>query len=338
MARKIIEVLSEPLTIEGHLVDVGASIGIAVYPQHGDDANTLLRRADVAMYSAKRASNGFEIYDQRHDRNTPARLSLLGELRHAVEHGHLTLLYQPKVDLTGTGGNAAEALVRWNHPERGLIPPDKFIPFAEQTGYIKVITRKILEEAFRQLSVWRAHSIVLRLSVNVSAHDLHSPDFPRCVAEMLKMHEAEPDWMCLELTESAVMDDPVHAFEVLARLRAMGIRLSIDDFGTGYSSLAYLKRLPVDELKIDKSFVMGLAHDHDDAAIVRATIDLAHHMGLVVTAEGVEHASVLKALRQLGCDMAQGYYISPPLPAGELERWIGQAATPCGDERTIALH
>ena len=338
MAHKINEVLSEPLTIDGHLVDVGASIGVAVYPEHGDDANTLMRRADVAMYSAKRASSGFEIYDPRHDENTPARLSLLGELRHAVEHGHLTLVYQPKIDLTGTGGNAAEALVRWNHPERGLIPPDKFIPFAEQTGYIKVVTRKILDEAFRQLTEWRTRGIVLRVSVNISAHDLHSPDFPRYVAELAKVHMAEPDWICLELTESAVMDDPVHAFQVLERLRAMGIRLSIDDFGTGYSSLAYLKRLPVNELKIDKSFVMGLTRDRDDAAIVRATIDLAHHMGLVVTAEGVEHASVLKALCHLGCDMAQGYYISRPLPADELGRWIGQATTPRGDARTIALH
>jgi len=338
VAQRIIEILSEPLTIDGHLVDVGASIGIAVYPEHGTDANTLMRHADVAMYCAKRGSAGFVIYDPRFDRNTPGRLSLLGELRHAVEHGDLSLFYQPKLDLTGKGAKAAEALVRWNHAERGLISPGKFIPFAEQTGYIKAITRKVLDEAFQQMTAWRARGISLSVSVNISAHDLRSPEFPRYVADLARLRRAEPDWLCLELTESAVMDDPERALEVLEQLRDMGIRLSIDDFGTGYSSLAYLKRLPVSELKIDKSFVMGLARDRDDAAIVRSTIDMAHHMGLTVTAEGVEHASVLDLLRQLGCDMAQGYHISPPLPVEEFERWINQPTSSRGGVKLAVLH
>ncbi len=322
VARKIIEVLSAPLTIEGHPVDVGASTGIAVYPVHGADADTLLRRADVAMYSAKRAGTGFEVYDPRHDQNTPARLSLLGELRQAVEHDELSLLFQPRISLGAKAAQSAEALVRWNHPERGVVLPELFVPFAEQTGYIKAVTRWVLNCVLWQCAAWRARGIELRVSVNISARDLHTPDFPRLLAELAGAHGLKPDAVSLEVTESAVMEDPAHALEILERLHAMGVRLAIDDFGTGYSSLAYLKRLPVDELKIDKSFVMGLVRDRDDAAIVRATIDLAHHMGLAVTAEGVEEASVLETLRRLGCDQAQGDYISPPVPVAALERWL----------------
>jgi diguanylate cyclase (GGDEF)-like protein len=338
VARKIVEVLSEPLTIEGHLVDVGASTGIACYPEHGEDADTLMRRADVAMYSAKRAGTGFEIYDSRQDQNTPARLSLLGELRHAVEHDQLALLFQPRVSLGGRTANSAEALLRWHHPERGLVLPERFVPFAEQTGYIKAVTRWVLNSVFRQCAAWQARGIDLRISVNISARDLHMPDFPRSLAELAGAHGMKPEAISLEVTESAVMEDPAHALEILERLHAMGVRLSIDDFGTGYSSLAYLKRLPVDELKIDKSFVMGLVRDRDDAAIVRATIDLAHHMGLAVTAEGVEEASVLETLRRLGCDQAQGNFISPPLPAAALERWIRQEPAPRADAAGALLH
>jgi len=338
VARKIVEVLSEPLTIEGHLVDVGASTGIAVYPEHGDDADTLMRRADVAMYSAKRAGTDFEIYDSRHDQNTPARLSLLGELRHAVEHDQLALLFQPTISLGTRTAGSAEALLRWHHPERGVVLPERFVPFAEQTGYIKAVTRWVLNMVFGQCAAWHARGIDLRVSVNISARDLHTADFPRLLAELAGAHGMKPEAVSLEVTESAVMEDPAHALEILERLHAMGVRLAIDDFGTGYSSLAYLKRLPVDELKIDKSFVMGLVRDRDDAAIVRATIDLAHHMGLAVTAEGVEEASVLETLRRLGCDQAQGNFISPPLPAAALERWIRQEPAPRADAAGVLLH
>jgi len=288
--------------------------------------------------SAKRAGTDFEIYDSRHDQNTPARLSLLGELRQAVEHDQLTLLFQPRISLGARAANSAEALVRWNHPERGVVLPERFVPFAEQTGYIKAVTRWVLNSVFRQCAAWRARGIELRVSVNISARDLHTPDFPRSLAELAAAHGMKPDAVSLEVTESAVMEDPAHALEILERLHAMGVRLSIDDFGTGYSSLAYLKRLPVDELKIDKSFVIGLVRDRDDAAIVRATIDLAHHMGLAVTAEGVEEASVLETLRRLGCDQAQGNFISPPLPAAALERWIRQESAPRADAAGVLLH
>jgi diguanylate cyclase (GGDEF)-like protein len=336
VARKIVEVLSEPLTIEGHLVDVGASIGIAAYPEHGGDADALMRRADVAMYSAKRAGSGFEVYDASLDQGTPARLSLLGELRHAVEHDELALVYQPRIALAGRSAGAAEALIRWAHPERGVLAPEHFVPFAEQTGYIKAVTRWVLDRVLRQCAAWRAHGLDLRVSVNISARDLHNPDFPRSLAELAAVHDVPPEVVSLEVTESAVMEDPAHALAILERLHGMGVRLAIDDFGTGYSSLAYLKRLPVDELKIDKSFILGLVRDADDAAIVRATIDLAHHMGLTVTAEGVEDGNVLETLRRLGCDHAQGLYISRPLPAVELERWSRQDA-PAG-ARAVLLH
>jgi len=329
IARKIVEILHEPITIEGHLVDVGASTGIAVFPEHGADADTLMRRADVAMYSAKRAGSGFEVYDARHEQATPGRLTLLGELRHAVEHDELALVYQPRIALAGGAAGAAgsaEALIRWSHPARGVLAPESFVPFAEQTGYIKAVTRWVLDRVLRQCAAWRARGLDLHVSVNISARDLHHPDFPRTLAELAGAHKVRPELVCLEVTESAVMEDPAHALAVLEGLHEMGVRLAIDDFGTGYSSLAYLKRLPVDELKIDKSFILGLERDADDAAIVRATIDLAHHMGLTVTAEGVEDANVLATLRRLGCDHAQGLYISPPLPSAELERWHRQEA------------
>jgi diguanylate cyclase (GGDEF)-like protein len=337
VARRILELLSEPLTIEGHIVDVGASIGIAVFPEHGSDADTLMRHADVAMYSAKRARSGFEVYDRRYDQNTPAHLSLLGELRQALEHDQLTVLYQPKMDLAGNGTHAVEALLRWEHPRRGIVSPDGFIPFAEQTGYIKAITRYVLNRVFRQCVAWRARGRDIKVSVNISARDLHNPDFPRSISELADLHGAKLEWLCLEITESAVMEDPTYALEILRRLDAMGIELSIDDFGTGYSSLAYLKRLPVDELKIDRSFVKGLSVDTDDAAIVRATIDLAHHLGLKVTAEGVENGGVLKTLRQLKCDSAQGYYVSPPIPAQELERWMEEESAVGGRKAMLVV-
>jgi diguanylate cyclase len=333
-----VEVLSEPLTLEGHLVDIGASTGIAAYPEHGEDADTLMRRADVAMYSAKRAGSGFEVYDPRYEQSTPVRLSLLGELRHAVEHDQLALVFQPRIGLRRRTAGAAEALLRWDHPERGIVLPDSFVPFAEQTGYIKAVTRWVLNGAFRQCAAWRARGIDVQVSVNISARDLHNPDFPRTLSELAAAHDVKPESVTLEVTESAVMEDPAHALAILARLHALGVRLAIDDFGTGYSSLAYLKRLPVHELKIDKSFVIGLARDRDDAAIVRATIDLAHHLGLSVTAEGVEEGRVLDTLRRLGCDHAQGDYISPPVPAAALESWLHQDPPTRPDAAPFLLH
>lgn len=324
VARKILEIFAQPATIESYALDAGMSVGIALFPDHADNARDLIRNADIAMYSAKRGGSGFAFYDTRHDQSTPERLSLLSELRQAIEQDHLAIFYQPKLDLHAAKSMYVEALVRWRHPQRGFVTPDRFIPFAEQTGYIKAITAWVLNAAFRQCAVWRLAGLPMEVSINISARDLQNPDFTRDVVRLLESHAVDPRWICLEITESAVMEDPLRALDTLERLHAMGFRLSIDDFGTGYSSLAYLKKLPVDELKIDKSFVKGLVVDADDAAIVRATIDLAHNMGLKVSAEGVEEAAILDKLRSLGCDMAQGYHISRPLAAAELDAWMSE--------------
>lgn len=324
VAKRILETFAQPASIDTYAVDAGMSIGIALYPDHADNARDLVRNADIAMYSAKRGGSGFTFYDPRHDQSTPERLSLLSELRQAIEQDHLAVFYQPKLDLHSGKGLYVEALVRWRHPQRGFVTPEHFIPFAEQTGYIKKITAWMLNVAFRQCATWRLAGLPMEVSINISARDLHNPDFTRDVVRLLESHAVDPRWICLEITESAVMEDPLHALDTLERLHAMGFKLSIDDFGTGYSSLAYLKKLPVDELKIDKSFVKGLVVDSDDAAIVRSTIDLAHNMGLTVSAEGVEEAAILEKLRSLGCDTAQGYFISRPLAAAELDVWMSE--------------
>ena len=327
LGRELQRVLERPILVEGQWVDVSASIGIVTCPQHGQDAATLMRHADIAMYAAKRAGAGCLLYDTRHDTHTPERLSLMGELRDAVEHDNLTLYYQPKADLSTGEVNHVEALVRWEHATRGFIPPDRFIPFAEQTGYIKAITRWVVTRAIAQCADWNARGLHMAVSVNVSARDLLGNDFPELCAALLQEHKVDPKQIWIEITESAVMDDPAHALGTLERLHSMGLRLAIDDFGTGYSSLAYLKRMPVAELKIDKSFVMGMAQDPDDQIIVRSTIDLGHNMGLKVVAEGVDNEASLNQLRALKCDMAQGYLLARPLPAKKLEEWLQEWPT-----------
>ncbi|WP_414448618.1 putative bifunctional diguanylate cyclase/phosphodiesterase [Burkholderia sp. 22PA0099] len=322
VATGLLKTLEQPITIEGQLVDVGASIGIVAYPQHGTDMNALMSRADIAMYVAKRANTGYALYDKKHDQNNAERLSLMSELRQAVEHDQLTLFYQPKLDLATGTVKYVEALVRWEHPTRGFIAPDQFIPFAEQTGYIKVISQWVADKAIGQIAAWQAAGMPLAVSVNVSARELILSTLPDTFSALLKKHSVSPDMLWIEITESAIMDDPNHAIETLDRLHALGIHLAVDDFGTGYSSLSYLKRMPIDELKIDKSFVIGMADHKDDETIVRSTIDLAHNMGLKVVAEGVESEAVLTRLRELRCDLVQGYYLTRPLPPVKLEAWL----------------
>jgi diguanylate cyclase (GGDEF)-like protein len=322
IAMRLLKMLEEPIMIEGQLVDVGASIGVVSFPHNGTDMNVLLRRADIAMYTAKRANLGYAYYDERHDQNSAERLTLMSELRQAVEHDQLTLYFQPKVDLTTCAVKYVEALVRWDHPTRGFVSPDQFIPFAEQTGYIKTISRWVADRAIRQCAQWQQQGIHLAVSVNVSARELIQSSLPETFQAILEKYGVAPESIWVEITESAIMDDPNHAIETLDRLHALGIRLSIDDFGTGYSSLSYLKRMPVDEIKIDKSFVMGMADHKDDETIVRSTIDLGHNMGLKVVAEGVETEEMLQQLQALGCDLAQGFHLSRPLPPAKLEAWL----------------
>ncbi|SAL44883.1 response regulator receiver modulated diguanylate cyclase/phosphodiesterase [Caballeronia arvi] len=332
LASRMLHALEEPITIEGQLVDVGASIGIVTFPENGTDMNVLLRRADIAMYVAKRSNLGFALYDERHDEHSAERLSLMSELRQAVEHDQLTLYYQPKVDLATHRVKYVEALVRWDHPTRGFVAPDQFIPFAEQTGYIKTISRWVADKAIAQCAAWRERGIELAVSVNVSARELIQSTLPETFQSLLDKHGVAPEWIWIEITESAIMDDPNHAIDTLDRLHALGIRLSIDDFGTGYSSLSYLKRMPVDELKIDKSFVMGMAQHKDDETIVRSTIDLGHNMGLKVVAEGVENEAMLERLKALRCDLAQGFHLSRPLPPAKLEAWLDEWCVTSGQE------
>jgi EAL domain-containing protein (putative c-di-GMP-specific phosphodiesterase class I) len=281
----------------------------------------LLSRAEVAMYAAKRRTQGPLMYDASFDAASTQTLSLLTELRQAVERGELRLYLQPKLSLDSGRVSGAEALVRWAHPQRGLVPPMDFIPFAEQTGFIRVLTMWVFEEAARHWLALQAEGLALTISVNLSTRDLLDPDLPQKFDALLVKHSVPAEAYCLEITESAIMDDPARALATLNRLSGLGFKLSIDDFGTGYSSLAYLKRLPVDELKIDKSFVMSMEKDLDDAKIVRSTIDLAHNLGLRVVAEGVENAKAWDMLRELECDEAQGYHMGKPMPATEFIVW-----------------
>jgi diguanylate cyclase (GGDEF)-like protein len=322
VARKLREALEEPFAIHGLALQIEASIGIALYPEHGDDVHSLLQRADVAMYVAKEHPGGCEVYAKERDDYSPDRLTLLTELRRAIDTSELVLHYQPRADLKTGEVTGTEALVRWSHPTRGLVRPDEFIPLAQKTGVIVPLTFFVLNEALRQARTWQLEGLDLCVGVNLSARNLLDVHLPDTVGDLLTRWEVPPSLLELEITESTILADPVRAMNILSRLNGMGIKLAIDDFGTGYSSLAYLKRLPVDELKIDKSFVQGMEDDENDAVIVRSTIDLGRNLGLRVVAEGVETASAWNRLAALGCDVAQGYYVSRPVPAGELAAWL----------------
>ena len=311
--------IAEPVLLEGLSLDTEASIGIALFPGDGDDVAHLLQRADVAMYTAKADHLGHAFYGSEHDHYSPERLALVGELRHAIEDGQLVLHYQPKVDLTSGALAGVEVLVRWQHPVRGLLPPGEFVPLAEHTTLIKPLTLHILTRALAQVGDWDRQGRRLSVAVNVSARNLLDPDFADAVAACLDLAGLTPDRLELEITESVLMANPVRAMEVLSRLSGMGVALSIEDFGTGYSSLDYLKRLPVNVLKIDRSFVMNMASDPADAMIVRSTIDLARNLGLRVVAEGIEDQAVYDMLRGLGCHVGQGFLMSRPVCPADLE-------------------
>jgi diguanylate cyclase (GGDEF)-like protein/PAS domain S-box-containing protein len=318
VARDLVLALQAPFLLEGHPIAVDASIGIAFSPQHGLDADTLLRCADVAMYQAKRSGAGIALYNASEDVHRPDRLALLGELRSAIDNGELLLHYQPKVDMRDGSLVGVEALVRWQHPQRGFLPPMEFIPLAEQTGLIYPLSHWVLEAALKQHQVWRSLGIDVPVAVNLSRRTLHDPQLPGTVAELLTRWDVAPGSLVLEITETSLMSDPLGAGENLTRLRALGVRVSIDDFGTGYSSLASLKNLPVDELKIDQSFVQAMSTDASCRAIVRAIIDLADALNLQVVAEGVEDRATWDVLAGLGCQVAQGYFVGRPVAASGL--------------------
>ena len=324
VAEKIAAALSKPFMLKGLTLDVEASIGISLFPDHGNDVDTLIQRADVAMYMAKEAHAGFEVYAADRDQYTPKRLALLGELRRALENKELVLFYQPKADIQTGKVTSVEALLRWQHPEHGLTFPDDFIPLAEHTGLIRPLTLYVLNEALKQCYEWQQQGIELGVAVNLSARNLLDSELPNDVARLLETWGVEPSLLKLEITENTIMVDPPKALEVLTQLRDLGVGLSIDDFGTGYSSLSYLRKLPVDEIKIDRSFVMNMPQSENDQQIVRSTIDLACNLGLKVVAEGVETKEIWRDLANLGCDVAQGYYLTRPIPPQELVEWLNK--------------
>jgi diguanylate cyclase (GGDEF)-like protein/PAS domain S-box-containing protein len=319
-AAKVLSALDLPFNLGEAKVDVGLSIGIAQFPEHGRDAETLLRRADVAMYVAKRNKFGYAVYSPEQDEHSAARLVLMGEMRQAIRGRELALHYQPKVDLRRGAVFGVEALVRWNHPERGFLSPDQFVPLAEQSDLMSALARWVMDESMTQLAEWRKSWPELTAAINLSAANLHESSLPEDIAELLSKHGLPAQCLTVEITESAIM--AAQADRTVRRLSEMGVGVSIDDFGTGYSSLSYLKTLPVDEIKIDRSFVRDMAIDSDDAAIVQPTIDLGHNLHIKVVAEGVEDEATYKMLRMLSCDYAQGYFISPPLPSRELQEWL----------------
>ncbi len=326
VAKMLLTVLAEPFDLDGRRVDIGASIGIALYPDHCADPITLLRQADVAMYVAKHTRTGYAVYTAEQDNYTPHRLALMGELREALAANELTVHYQPLVTLASGQMVGVEALLRWPHPQRGMVSPDEFIPLAERNGLITAVTAWALEHTLAQAAVWEATGLKVDVAVNLSAYTLHDPSVYDLVVGVLHRHGLAPTRLTLEITESALMLDPERARAMLGRLRDLGVRVSIDDFGTGYSSLGYLKDLPADEVKIDKGFVMGMgAGDHlsalKNAALVQSIVAMAHALGLGVVAEGVETAEAEQRLVALRCDTAQGYHLSRPLPPEELERW-----------------
>ncbi len=332
VAQKLLKVMESPFDIEGLPINIEPSIGIAVYPDHGESADSLLQRADVAMYVSKRGGRGYTLYAPDLDRHSPRRLALLGELRRGIESGQLFLHYQPKVDLVLKRVVGVEALVRWQHPELGRVPPDRFIGPAEQTGLIGPLTQLVLKEALTQCQAWIQGGKRIPVAVNLSVRNLQDPRFPDQVAEMLQAFSVPPEFLEMEITESGIMADAETAMRTITRLSEMGISLAIDDFGIGYSSLSYLQRLRVDSIKIDRSFVMNMRVSEGDRTIVRATIDLAHNLGLKVVAEGVEDQETLEKLTSLGCDAAQGYHTCRPISAEEFARWASDSPwTPAWD-------
>jgi diguanylate cyclase (GGDEF)-like protein len=328
VAERLRSALHRPFDVEGVILDIEASIGIVLSPWHGTDTEDLLRNADIAMYAAKELKTGTVVFEPTEHGVATSRLTVLGDLRRALDNdGELFLNYQPKITLDGERIEGVEALLRWQHPTEGLIPPGEFIPVAEGTGIILRLTERVLDLALAQQRRWLDSGHGVPVAVNLSTRCLLDADLPEMVRRLLAAHRVPAELLRLEVTESAVMGDAARCMAVLQRLHDLGVRLSIDDFGTGYSSMAYLRRLPVDELKIDRSFVLGMTTAAQDAVLVRTAIDLGHNLGLTVVAEGVENAEHVAALRELGCDIAQGYHYARPMLPEALTELLEQVGT-----------
>ena len=322
VAMRIQRILAEPFKVEGHQIEISASIGIAHCPAHARDVDALIQCAEIASHAAKRTIKGFVMYAPELKHENPRRLMLTGDLRKAIEDEYLELYYQPKVSFHKGEVVGAEALLRWNHPEYGFISPDEFTRIAERARLIRPLTNMVIQKSVRQLQAWHDAGLDINLSANISVRDLGDPELPDTIAGILANSHVDPARLTLEITESSIMDKPEQALPVINRLGDLKLHLSIDDFGTGYSSLAYLSKLPVHELKIDKSFVLGMRKNRSDHTIVKATIDLGHNLNMQVTAEGIEDQQTWETLKQIGCDLGQGYYMSPPLPESEFMKWL----------------
>jgi len=325
LARQLVSALDRPLEIDSLALHVAGSIGIACFPAHGRTAPELLRHADIALYCAKASDAPFESYAEELDEYSIDRLALAAQLRRGLERGELVVHYQPKVPLHGGVTSAVEALVRWNHPQLGRIGPDGFIPLAEHTGIIKPLTEHVLERALRQCEIWRSHGLEITVSVNVSTRSLLDYDLAAAIRGTLQRFDLPASVLQLEITESRIVADLRRARVMLEEIRALGVMIAIDDFGTGFSSLSQLQQLPIDEIKIDRSFVSGMESDRNDAVLVRSIIELGRNLGLRVTAEGVETEEIRVSLCQLGCDFAQGFHVGRPVPAEECERYLGRS-------------
>ena len=321
-ARNLIKAIEPHFVINNLKLTLHPSIGIVIAPEHGEDADGLLQRAGVAQFFATKSVSGISIYSPNMDEHSPRRLTLMGELKRAIERDELQVFYQPKINLADNTIFGAEALIRWKHELHGNIPPDEFIVLAERHRMIRPLTQWVLERSFRTCAEWRQAGKELTISINLSTKDLHEPELPDQIAGIAAKTEVQPEWIVFEITESSLMGDPTRALLVIERLRSMGYQFSIDDFGTGYSSLAYLKKLPLSELKIDKSFVLDMADNENDAIIVRATVNLAHNLGLTVIAEGIETVEAMNMLKSFGCDIGQGYLFSKALSKPDFEKWM----------------
>jgi diguanylate cyclase (GGDEF)-like protein len=325
----LVAAVSEPFIVDEMSLEVGASIGVARFPADGEDAHALLRCADIAMYTAKETQTDYKVYTAEQNQHSVRRLSVLSDIRHALASDQIVVHYQPMIDLDDLRVRGAEGLVRWQHPEHGLIPPGAFVQTIEQTGLIGPLTRHVLERSIAECAAWRRDGRELSVAVNLSVRNLLDRDLPRELDHLLNVYALPADALQLEITESMIMSDPERALATVGRLSALGVRLSVDDFGTGYSSLANLRKMPIDELKIDRSFVSPMLQDESDLIIVRSTINLGHDLGLRVIAEGVEDGATLDELAALGCDLAQGYHVSRPMPADAFTAWL---ARPLVDE------
>ncbi|HEY8742113.1 MAG TPA: GGDEF domain-containing phosphodiesterase, partial [Chloroflexota bacterium] len=325
VSRKILHALTQPFQLDGHTLGIGGSIGIAMYPDHGNSEQALLRSADVAMYAAKRARSGYALYRGEQDRHSPARLALVSDLRRAIAGKELRLHYQPKI-APGTGRlDCVEALVRWEHPEQGLLSPSTFVPLAERTQLIQSLSLWILNTALAQCRAWRDAGLDIPVAVNLSTRNLHDAELAEQLPRLLNAWGVPARQLRLEITENSLMTQPEKTIDILSRLRLLGIQIAVDDFGKGYSSLSYITRLPINEIKIDQSFVGRMVTNEADRAIVRSTVSLGHDLGLLVTAEGVEDQATWDLLHGMGCDIAQGYFVGRPMEASGISTWLAQS-------------